>query len=60
MKTKYYLFTALMAIFCLTIHAQSQQNNAANTSEGIKFFQGTFALPSLAKSSAKASLASTI
>ena len=43
MKTKYYLFTALMAIFCLTIHAQSQQNNAANTSEGIKFFQGTFA-----------------
>ena len=32
-----------MAIFCLTIHAQSQQNNAANTSEGIKFFKGTFA-----------------
>ena len=43
MKTKYYLFTALMAIFCLTIHAQSQQNNATNTSEGIKFFKGTFA-----------------
>ncbi len=43
MKTKYYLFTALMATFCLTIHAQSQQNNAANTSEGIKFFQGNSA-----------------